>query len=126
MNNGLKGPLKTVQSARFLSSERLKLKKDFQDVYQFGKRFATKHLIVYVKDGEQAQVQVAFVTGRKVGAAHHRNRIRRIMREAYRKMKNEFQDGFRFIFIAKSQVDPWRFIDVQQEMSSILNKISKG
>ncbi len=68
-------------------SEILRGKSNFQRIFSQGNTIRAKlvdlRYVTFVSDSE-AECKVAFITGRKLGKAVHRNKIRRQMREAYR------------------------------------------
>ncbi len=73
--------------------ERIKKRKEFEAVYSSGsslisksKKFKATYLIR--SEGNSSGVKVAFAVSKKAGNAVWRNRVKRLMREAYRLNKN--------------------------------------
>ena len=82
--------------------ERLRGEKEIRRLFSAGKRFACSNLtVIYLPAVEQ---KAGFVASRQVGGAVKRNRIRRILREAYRMNKEIFR-GLEVIFYAQGLLD---------------------
>ena len=72
---------------RFPKSARLLKHRDFEDVYQNGRRYSLPHFAAFYvlrEPNQQTGVRVGFTVGRVLGGAVERNRIRRRLREAVR------------------------------------------
>ena len=78
-------------------SERLKGKQVIKEIFSRGKRFKQGNLtIVYLFTEEP---KAGFVASKKIGGAVKRNKVKRILREAYRMNKEIFKE-FKVIFYA--------------------------
>ncbi len=69
---------------RFGRDRRLLAKRDFERVFQAGRRAFVRGLVVYVDDSPAGRARLGLVTSRRFGNAVHRNRARRLLREAFR------------------------------------------
>lgn len=83
----------------FPKNVRLKKKKHFQFVYQRGKSFAVPTSALYVIRGDGLQIGLA--VGKKLGCAVVRNHVKRMMREAFRRHRNEIKSGYHLIWVAR-------------------------
>jgi ribonuclease P protein component len=87
--------LETRQRYTFTKEEKLKSRKAIEQLFKEGKSFSGFPFRVLWKFGEKAEVplQTGFaVSSKNFKRAVDRNRIKRLMREAYRLQKNELQD----------------------------------
>ncbi|HVE67569.1 MAG TPA: ribonuclease P protein component [Solirubrobacteraceae bacterium] len=87
-------------------SGRLSRSADFERVYRKGRSQGNRHLVVYAfprgdsSDGPRLGVSVS----RKVGGAVHRNRVKRLLREAFRARTDALPAGHDFVIVARPEV----------------------
>ena len=78
---------------------RLKKEKDFNLVFNKGKRlFSSKLSVVYIPADV---IKVGFAVGKKHGGSVKRNRIKRLLRESFRSFMPKLSKNFFFVFIPK-------------------------
>ena len=94
-------------------------KQEFNKVYSHGKSFACRDIVIYILRNENLKGKVGFAAGKKLGSAVVRNRVRRLLREAYRLNKNKIRRDFAVILVgrkslvdAKMQVAEKSFLEV--------------
>lgn len=105
----------------FVKEERLRRKKDFRTVFDNGKSLANRYLAMFflVKGNTDSGVsQVGFITSRKCGKANIRNRIRRLLKEAYRLNKHKLKEKVYIILIARP---PAQSLGSREAEKSLLN-----
>jgi ribonuclease P protein component len=87
---------------RFRPDEHLRRPADFQAVYDRRRSAADGTLVVYAKENGLPYSRVGLSVSKKFGGAVVRNRIRRLMREAYRLGKDELPTGFDLVLIPRA------------------------
>ncbi len=88
--------------AGLIKKEILRNKKEIRDLLSEGRRVACgEFVIIYKPDNE---TKVGFFASRKIRSAVKRNRVKRILREAYR-MNKEIFKGLKVIFYAYDLLD---------------------
>ncbi|GMV40300.1 MAG: ribonuclease P protein component [Myxococcales bacterium] len=85
----------------FPKSARLLKRHQFVGALKQGRRLFTKHFIVYVLKSEAEAPRLGVTVSRKVGGAVVRNRIRRLVREAFRTNPGWFRSAKDVVVIAK-------------------------
>ena len=86
--------------------QRLSRSAEFDRVYREGRSHASRHLVLYSfprqEDAEAARLGVS--VGRKVGGAVERNRVKRLLREAFWALASSLPDGHDFVVVARPDV----------------------
>jgi ribonuclease P protein component len=86
---------------RFRPHEHLRRPADFQAVYDRRRSAADGTLVVYARENGLAHSRVGLSVSKKFGSAVRRNRIRRLLREAYRLTKEGLPAGYDLILIPR-------------------------
>ncbi len=82
-------------------SARLRRNKSFQAVYRSGKSYANRQLVLYVLPQRSNERRVGFAAGKRLGSAVVRNRMKRLLREAYRREQHRLVGGVDLILVGR-------------------------
>lgn len=88
---------------RFRPCEHLKRESDFRLTFDRKRSVSDERLIVYARENNLAYNRLGLSVSRKVGAAILRNKVRRLLREAFRLTKSELPQGLDLILIPRGQ-----------------------
>lgn len=94
--------------------------RDFQRAYSKGKSFVSPALVTYVLKNRKSALRIGITTSKKIGNAVHRNRSRRVIREAFRTMPGEIRPGYDVIFVARAKTPLLKSTDVRRVMAQHL------
>ena len=83
-------------------TESLRKNFEFKKVYDRGKSFADKFLVMYVLKNSSHKNRLGVSISKKVGKSVCRNRISRLIKENYHLNENLFLCGFDIVFIARN------------------------
>jgi ribonuclease P protein component len=104
-------------------SERIRKRSIYQRVQTTGRKIQTDHFIVFALPNDTASAARLGVTvSRKVGGAVTRNRVKRLVREAFRRQKALFPRGLEVVLIAKKQAAEVEYEQVCREIERLCKR----
>ena len=74
---------------------------EFNRVYSKGRSYVNQMMIIHLVNSDKVKGKVGFAVGKKIGNAVVRNRIKRLMREAYRISQHCINQNISMILIAR-------------------------
>jgi ribonuclease P protein component len=84
--------------------QRLSRSAEFDRVYREGRSHASRYLVVYSFPREEERdrdPRLGVSVGRKVGGAVERNRVKRLLRDAFWAVADELPEGHDFVIVAR-------------------------
>lgn len=102
------------------------LKKNFQfrHVYNKGRSFANRHLVLYVIKNSKNTNRLGISVSKKVGKSVIRSRVTRLIRESYRLKEIEIKVGYDIVVIARTASNDAPYIDISKSLYHLLKKHS--
>ena len=85
----------------FRPAEHLRRPADFRRAYDRRRSVSDSWLIVYACENGLPYLRLGLSVSRKVGGATHRNRLRRLYREAFRLTRHEMPTGLDLVLIPR-------------------------
>lgn len=110
------------ENYKFSKKERLYLTRDFERVYNDGKVYHSKNVVLFVLPTSNTIRRIGFTVGKKVGNAVKRNRIKRLLREVYRLNKNNLILGVDLVIVAKKDFWNIQFREIEEELLKLFKK----
>jgi ribonuclease P protein component len=101
---------------------RLTRSEDFKRVRRSGKSYAHPLVVLIVQRHDQPRVKVGVAAGRTVGTAVHRNRAKRLLREAMRTLLPNIVSNLDLILIARSGLVTATLEDTRQALLNLLQR----
>ena len=90
----------------FRPIEHLRRPSDFRRVYDRRRSVSDSWLIVYGCENQLPHLRLGMSVSRKVGQATHRNRLRRLYREAFRLTRGQMPAGIDLVLIPRGKEEP--------------------
>ncbi|HID23776.1 MAG TPA: ribonuclease P protein component [Planctomycetaceae bacterium] len=103
---------------------RLRKTDEFQRVYQGGQRAGDGHLLVFAAPNTLGWTRVGVSVSRKRGKAVRRNRMKRLLREAFRLCQHELPSGLDLILIPRQCEEP-RLTDYQRSLKRLAWRLAR-
>ena len=98
---------------------RLKKQSDFQKLFQKGSRAFSPSLTVIYRKSEKTVMGIS--VGKKHGKSVQRNRIKRLLREAFRAAQTDMQGTYAFVLIPKVRQE-YSFHTFKRHLQWIIQK----
>ena len=122
---------------------RLRRRAEFLRVQKTGTKLHTRHFLVFVapslplvsarrpghvglQDDRLPETRLGVTVTRKVGKAVHRNRIKRLVREAFRRHRRDFAEGLDIVWVAKRDAGTLSYPSMVAEMKALADRLGKA
>lgn len=80
----------------------IKKNRDFQAVYQSGKSYANRLLVMYVKKTDRPETRIGISVSKKVGNSVVRHHITRLIREIFRLHEDMVETGLDIVVVVRT------------------------
>jgi ribonuclease P protein component len=104
---------------------RIRRSQDIKALFHEGKRIESKTFIMYYKENFLPYPRIAIITSRKVGKAVFRNKLRRYVREIFRKNKDLFR-AYDHVVIFKRKLTDITYKDFYIELKKVLENVRES
>jgi ribonuclease P protein component len=105
---------------RLRREERLRRKKDFEAIAKEGIRRHTKNFLIISRKNDQGFSRVGAVASKRLGKAVERNRVKRLMREFFRRNKDRLPPSTDYVIVGKKGAQDLPYAHVADELSTLL------
>jgi len=93
--------------------ESIKKNDEFKTVYECGKSYANKYLVMYVYKNDKSKNRLGISVSKKVGNSVVRHRIARLLRESFRLNDEKFHSGWDIVVIARVGAKGKNYSDIE-------------
>ena len=105
-----------------VNSESLKKNYQFRIVYNKGKSVANKSIVLFaLKNGEDVN-RFGVSVSKKIGNAVVRNRVRRRLKESYRRIEAQLPRGYDMIALARLPITEVSFAELESGLIRLLQR----
>ena len=106
-------------TARFTKAARLRHRQEFLRAQAQGKRFHTRHFGVTLAPMAEGHPRLGLVATRRMGKAVQRNRVKRVLREFFRRHQTGLP-AFDLVIMAKKGASALEYHQVEEELGRLL------
>lgn len=93
-------------------SEGLKNTNQFKIVYNNGKSYVNRELVVYLRKNDSDTNRLGISVSKKVGNSVVRHRITRLIRESYRLNEAKLLQGYDIVVVARANAKGKNYFDI--------------
>ena len=104
-----------------VKADRLRGTQSFSRVFEEGCTQAGRTLVLHYLPREAGTPRVGFAAGKRLGGAVVRNRLRRVLREAFRTLPGTMRSAD-IVFVARHRTQQSSFARIQEEMHEHLRR----
>jgi len=104
---------------------RLKRKKDFRKVYNYGKSVANRELVIFIMDNKNVETyRFGISVSKKIGKAVTRNRVKRLIKEAINSFLKEYElnNHIDIIIIARTPTSKMELYQFEKSIKDLFYK----
>jgi len=105
---------------RLRKEERLRRKRDFQSIARDGTRRNTKNFLIIMRRNDLGFSRVGAVASKKMGKAVERNRVKRLIREFFRRNKDKLPPSTDYLIVGKKGAQSLNYVQVVEELRPLL------
>jgi ribonuclease P protein component len=115
----------------FPAALRLKKRREFLGVQNQGKKVHLRSFLVFLTarsikpsatSADPPATRLGITVTRKIGKAVTRNRIKRLVREVFRRQRLDFPSGWDMVWVAKRGAAAVSYAEVVQDMEALIER----
>jgi|GEM_PF-1143305 len=110
-----------MKTQSFQKKRKIRSSRDFKIVFEKGKKFHISHFKVFVSPSDLPAGRLGISVSKRVGDAHERNRIKRVVREAFRR-REDLPPSFDWVFIVGPSSEREKNSVLFQELNGFFNR----
>ena len=112
-------PSNEATDQRFPKSDRILKRQAFRRVYDAGKKIQTRFFTAFVLPNSQEQSRIGITATRKTGNSVQRNRMRRRVRELYRRNKWRVPPGIDIVINVKDGLARAGYDEIEKDFAKL-------
>ncbi len=119
--------LATGRPRRFRFSKALRIRKgkEFDRVFDEGERVSDSRMMIVFAPNGLSHSRLGILASRKLGNAVKRNRVKRILREAFRLSREELPSGFDFVVVPRQRKQEWTLEATLESLEELAGKAGR-
>ena len=111
---------------RLRSSECLRQAREYQCVFQHGKKLVSSLFVIYIYPSSEPFSRLGMAVSKRVGKAVVRNRIKRLIRELFRRHKKLFESPCDVVIVARHRAANASFVDFTRQFLILLSRYQQS
>jgi ribonuclease P protein component len=108
---------------RFGRERRLRARAEFDRVFRKGTRVEGRLFVMIGLPNDRPEHRLGLAVSRKVGSATERNRVRRLLREGFRRLEPAGGRGFDLVVVARADIVGRKQAEVHRELRDRIQRL---
>ncbi len=100
----------------------LKENYEFRRLYRWGVSSGNRYLVMYCRKNKLGYRRLGLTVSVKLGGAVQRNRVKRLLREAYRLHESGFAQGVDIVLVARNRSVGASYFEIEKSLLRALNE----
>lgn len=101
---------------------RLTKRKEFGYIYKHGKYSYNNYLTLIYVPTKLKKCRIGFSINKKTGKAHVRNKIKRQLRDIVRKIVDNLNQNYNYVFVTKPEIVNLNYEQIKNAVSDVIAK----
>ncbi len=102
--------------------ERISSGRDFRRIYREGMSVGDRYIAIKYAAHEKPKARAGFVVAKEVGNAVCRNRVKRLLKEAYRANRHRVKRGYELVIVARKEIAGLKLVQIEESLVKNLEK----
>ena len=98
---------------------------EFKRVFSKGKRIKAENLTIFILENNYKYNRLGIIVKKEIGKAVVRNRIRRLLKEAFRNIDKKLYQGYDIIILVKKNAVKLNYSKFCDELGNLLKYIKR-
>ena len=102
--------------------EKLKNSWEFQRAYRKGTKYWNRYFVIYIRYNRSNHLRLGITVSKKVGKSVQRNRVKRLIREAFRQLRAQVKVGYDIVVVGRTPACQLTFQETQNALAQLFQK----
>lgn len=111
-----------MKAQSFRRAEKVTNKSSYQIIYKQGGRRSSQFFTMIICGNPNGTRRIGITVTKKTGNAVFRNRIKRLIREFFRRNKDLFPAGHDTVVMAKKNIPPLTYLETEQDLTELFSR----
>ena len=103
---------------------KLKKRWEYQRAYQKGTKYWNRYFVIYVCHTRSNDLRLGITASKKVGKSVQRNRVKRLIREAFRQLRPRLKTGYDIVVVGRSPACQLTCHETRNRLCDLFRKAS--
>jgi len=114
-----------LQDGSLPKTRKVLASRDFRGAYERGKRYSFQSFTAFVVANDLGESRIGITATKKFGSAVERNRAKRIVREVFRRAKDQVDGGYDIILNVRRRLLTDERAAIEGEFQQLLHRINQ-